>query len=432
MAETAQDALHAVIDATNSKLFWAGAQNVLPGDANRAYVGQAAGYIPSSVADYAAAVDKFTEYFYYQPDFWKWKTANLRTPEQMIQAYWGDITSAATSAAIPPDVLAGVLLNEMRAFQHEDMLNDMVAGETSIAGTAFRVANDRGWTDSMPSIGVAQLRPDTILVRGLLGKMTWPNGYAAEQANGAPAQALTDRKALTKENFEWFNQKLADPATCIQFQAAHIKMMMGLINGATWGLPDGGGYVPVPGASLINPKALTAAQAKVVTDTYFANGMGLSHQDALARFGPPKPDAFGRLVVIDSDELTLSRSDILATSMVANNGYNLRSQNDVASLVLDGSFFLCLLGMYIDEKDEKWRDAAGNPMLKVKPFWGMGIAEAAKDVRQFILNKNPPDWKTFTDNRKVYDEVGYYGPKGQTLSIIVGAAIPKRWWEKIY
>ena len=88
--------------------------------------------------------------------------------------------------------------------------------------------------------------------------------------------------------------------------------------------------------------------------------------------------------------------------------------------------------MYIDEKDEKWKDAAGRPMFKAKPFWGMGIAEAAKDVRQHIINKNPPDWKTFTDNRKVYDEIGYYGPKGQTLPIIVGAAIPKRWWEKVY
>jgi hypothetical protein len=65
--------------------------------------------------------------------------------------------------------------------------------------------------------------------------------------------------------------------------------------------------------------------------------------------------------------------------------------------------------------DNLWEDEAAQVPLTFDALWGEAVYISVRDIEQYLLGE-VPQWDDFLAHRKLYDEEGFYGPKGQMIA----------------
>lgn len=335
--------------------------------AQEASLKQPAGYIPTTMAEYMGARRGLSDQT--KKDFTEWKAKHLKTPEQIIKQYWETIRREAKKQRIQTDVLAAVLLNEMRAFNNKDFNNDLYYFHPlweTLGPPGIEIDRLEG---QYPSIGIAQLRVDTVMKRKLLAQfMSKREREMLHDVNHFPLSGRLDD--LSSGETAKIAAALIDPEFSIRAQAAHIGQMTAKIDKTVWGIQDASGNaVPFPAKLLRTP-----------------------------------------------DKLTPQQREAFIYRLIKNYPHGTLTKKQVEEFIDNGAAYFMLMGGMIDDYWENQTNPNFAP-FRFKVPWGKGIWESFRDIGIHVLEKNPPDWDAFLKNRRVYDEDGEYGEKGKVISL---------------
>ncbi|MCR4292791.1 MAG: hypothetical protein NUV76_07925 [Candidatus Kuenenia sp.] len=332
----------------------------------KASLKQPAGYIPITMQEYMGARKILKDMT--KAEFTKWKAKHLKTPEEIIQKYWSTIRRKAKKQKIHTDVLAAVLLNEMRAINNKDFNNDLYYFDPlweTLGPGGIEIDKLKG---QYPSIGIAQLRVDTVMKRKLI-PMFMSKKERKFLKDTVKFPGSDNLNALNTGQMSKVAASLIDPEFSIRTQAAHVAQMTAKIDKTVWGIQDANGNtIGFPAKLLRDPSKLTPVQRKA-----------------------------------------------FIFRLIKNYTHRKLTPQEVKSFLDSGAAYFMLIGAMIDDY---WEDQS-NPNFapfRFKVPWGNGIWESFKDIGSYLL-KNPPDWKGFLKNRRVYDEDGEYGPKGQVIPL---------------